>query len=297
MAIMRATMLEADTRPVSSTKVVLAVLEEARPKVLVIGGLRFAAGALLSGGLLFSVTMLTGLTAWVLLTIAVYVLNGLTDIVADRTNGSTRPVASGRLSVRAGRAAVWVSMLSAVALSLTVSWAFAAHLIIALVLGVRYSTGARPAKASSTGAFLTVVAGGLLTYHAGLLAGGGSMTVAYVVFSTSLSLWIGVGSIAKDLTDIDGDRAAGRHTLAVVRGATTAAACSAGAAVAIAVGLLWASTGEYSTAAHLRLTAIVIVLGTTVLTLISMDVIQRHWAYRTFMYTQFVAHGSLLAIV
>ncbi|MFF1530241.1 UbiA family prenyltransferase [Cellulomonas sp. NPDC058312] len=273
------------------------VLLEARPKVLAIGGIRYLTGALLSGGVVLSSDTLTGLVAWVLVTTSVYVLNGVTDVGPDRVNGSRRPLASGRLPVRVARAAVAASAVAAVLLSVVVSWGFALHLVVALLLGVRYSSGRRPAKASSAAASVVVVLGGLITYHAGLIAAGGHITVPYLVFSTCLSLWMGVGAVLKDLTDIDGDRAAARATLAVRYGPAPAAGLAWVAAVLITTALVVATTGPHPLAGHLRLPSAAMIAGTVWLGVTCASVALRtRWAYRVFMYTQFAAHGSLVPL-
>ncbi|WP_407319805.1 UbiA family prenyltransferase [Isoptericola halotolerans] len=273
------------------------VLREARPKVLAIGGVRFLSGALLSGGLVLSPHTLVGLLAWILMTVAVYVLNGVTDVDTDRVNGSRRPVASGRLTVRAARRAVWVCGVAALGLGLVVSWFLVLHLAVALALGVRYSSGAKPAKASSPAAFVVVVVGGLVTYHAGLVASGGRVTAPFVVFAVCLSLWMGVGSLVKDLPDVDGDRAANRFTLAVSRGPDVAADVAAVAAATIAAAMAWAAFGPLPLAELLRWPSVVLCLGTLILVVTCVTVsLRARWPYRAFMYTQFAAHGPLLQL-
>ncbi|MDO8145898.1 MULTISPECIES: UbiA family prenyltransferase [unclassified Isoptericola] len=279
----------------SRVRTAALVLREARPKVLAIGALRYLTGALLSGGLVLSPRTLTGLVAWILMTVAVYVLNGVTDVRADQLNGSRRPVASGRLSVRTARASLWACGLLAVGLSLVVSWVFAVHLVFALALGIGYSSGARPAKASSPAAFVVVVLGGLVTYHAGLVASGGHLTPAYLVFSTCMALWMGVGSMLKDLTDVEGDRAARRATLAVLRGPALTAGLAAGAAVLVTAVMVGAATGLSASGEFLHVPAVALVLGTATLCVTCAKVALRTaWPYRIFMYTQFAAHGTLV---
>lgn len=76
---------------------------EARPAVQGIFLLRFLAGASFagsfSGGEVSNFALWTGVALWICATLSVYILNGIMDVEEDRINGSSRPVASGKLSV------------------------------------------------------------------------------------------------------------------------------------------------------------------------------------------------------
>src|SRR5918998_4158664 len=90
-------------------------LLESRPAVQGIFLLRFLVGAtfagpLFSGAVNFS--LWGGAAIWVCVTLSVYILNGVMDVEEDQINGSSRPVASGKLTVRqaAGIAAGFASI-------------------------------------------------------------------------------------------------------------------------------------------------------------------------------------------
>src|SRR2546423_11576812 len=80
-------------------------LAEARPVVQVIFMLRFTAGAVLADPERTTVRpqFWAGAAAWYCATVAIYLYNGVTDVVEDRANHSRRPIAGGRLSVAAAR--------------------------------------------------------------------------------------------------------------------------------------------------------------------------------------------------
>jgi 4-hydroxybenzoate polyprenyltransferase len=76
---------------------------EARPAVQGIFLLRFLAGASFAGSLsageVVNFALWTGVALWICATLSVYILNGVMAVEEDRINGSSRPVASGKLSV------------------------------------------------------------------------------------------------------------------------------------------------------------------------------------------------------
>ena len=88
------------------------VLREARPAVQLGFMLRVAACANLlrhpsSRGAV-------GVLGWFLLTVAIYTFNGITDTAEDRANGSSRPIASGKLSADVAKS--WCLILSGLGL-------------------------------------------------------------------------------------------------------------------------------------------------------------------------------------
>src|SRR5262245_37317225 len=115
--------------------------EEARPVVQLIFMLRFSVGVLLSAsgfGSVVNPTVAVAMVAWLAVTWAIYLLNGVADIVEDRANASARPIASGRLPVEVAvrivaglvtfalvlAAAVSVEQFVLVALMFVVGWAY-----------------------------------------------------------------------------------------------------------------------------------------------------------------------------
>src|SRR6478609_9228145 len=82
-----------------ASRVGLAFLE-GRPVVMGVFALRFVVGTQLADGADWSSPRLWLATAsWLLAVWAVYLINGISDIGGDRLNGSSRPLASGRLAV------------------------------------------------------------------------------------------------------------------------------------------------------------------------------------------------------
>ncbi len=178
----------------------------------------------------------------------------------------------------------------------TVSLAFVAATVAALALGTIYSVGAFACKKNSAACLVSVIAGGLLTYHAGLLAsGGGPTTSEYLVFSCCMSAWMAVGGLVKDVTDIDGDAAAGRRTMAVTCGA--AATVRVASLVELLIG--FCLLGSTFVLNGLLRPAAVVAVGVAVLSVAALlwrrlGSRRQKCLYRAFMWTQYGAHVTVL---
>jgi 4-hydroxybenzoate polyprenyltransferase len=195
---------------------------EARPVVQLIFMLRFTAGVVLSSGAVQRVVepaVAVAMLAWLAATWAIYLLNGVADLVEDRGNASTRPIASGRLST--GVASRFVVALAAFALfvAAVVSLRLLVLVVLMLVVGGAYSVGPYPLKRSMTGFLFSVGALGLLTYLAGWCAVGvETPNRSLLLFGAAMSIWMGTAGSTKDLSDVRGDRLAGRRTPPLVLG-------------------------------------------------------------------------------
>lgn len=195
-------------------------LAEARPQVLGIFALRFTVGATLAaapGGMPVHRVLAAGLV-WSLAVFFVYLFNGVTDVRADRANGSTRPIARGALYPTTALAVASGAALAAVLGALLLGGVMIALVTALLALGYAYSAPPFNLKRHSGSTAATGMAGTLLTYLAGL-ASLGTVTVGdiapCVTFVLFACLWMGlVGTLAKDLPDIAGDVADGRRSLA-----------------------------------------------------------------------------------
>ncbi|MEV4053542.1 UbiA family prenyltransferase [Amycolatopsis sp. NPDC049688] len=264
--------------------------------------LRFAAGAALglaSGahGVAGRPGLLTAALGWLATTWAVYLMNGVADVVEDRANGKARPIAQGELSPRAAIAVVRILCVAGLGFSAATSPAQA--LLAAAMLGVgwAYSWGPWPLKANLAGFAAAVITLGLLTYLAGWsAAGGGRPTGPVVLFGLMMSLWMGFGGATKDLADAKGDRLAGRKTLPVLLGdfrARLVMAVSASSA-----GWVFAILFAIRAAGFLP-AALVVLAGSATLSLIVLSRVSRgsrsaqRRPYRVFMATQYCAHIAL----
>jgi 4-hydroxybenzoate polyprenyltransferase len=274
---------------------------EARPSVQAMFALRFAAG----GAMLTPISahglsrLAVGAAVWTFPTTATYLLNGAMDVTEDRANGSSRPIARGALS-----AVVALAMAAACALAGLAAEAGSTPddlipMLVLLAMGVAYSVPWTAWKAQTSSAGLTVIVAGLLTYLAGARAAashGDRMPV--VLAGTAMALWMGmVGAVTKDLTDTVGDRAAGRRTLAVVRGDRAARRLAAVSAFGIGTALLGAAL---TIAPKLVPAALVLLTGAGGVAWAGglgwrpETRAGRRRPYRAFMITQYAVHVTIL---
>lgn len=269
------------------------LLLEARIPIVVVFGMRIVVAS--DATTRPSLARISLVVAWLALTVSAYVFNGITDLAADRVNGSNRPLATGRLS--ASTAAIASVVLAA--LGLADCWWIGPPVGLAgtlsLALGWAYSAGPQ-FKRSPLACGITVAAAATLTYYAGAEVGGDSagVCVAYLLWSA----WIGLASPAKDLSDIDGDRLDGRRSLPVVLGPVAASQWIA------AVSLVWSVVLVVTirlAAAQLGPVAWIALAGTIAFAIRlvavrpgqSRKVLRR--PYRALMLTQFAVNAALFA--
>jgi 4-hydroxybenzoate polyprenyltransferase len=273
--------------------------QEARPVVQIVFLLRFLTGVALAtrhaGGLSWSILAAAG--SWSCVTASIYVLNGVSDVAGDRANGSTRPIASGRLPVDT---ALWTAVaLAVVGVALSASVGAPAALLAVLMLGLgwAYSMARKPLKNSMPGFMAVVTAGGLLTYLAGYASVDHRPCRDLLVFGLAMSLWMGFGGSTKDLSDAEGDRVAGRRTWPVILGERNARLAMAVSALAVGCGFFVAAL---CAAPGLIGPGVVVLAGSVALATTATTPLSkgsrsvRRRPYRVFMMTQYVAHLTLL---
>ncbi|MEW9555592.1 UbiA family prenyltransferase [Nonomuraea sp. NPDC050783] len=205
-------------------RVAVLCVVEARPLVLGVSLLRFLTGVALALPVAAAhdhpLTILRGALAWVLSILAVYLFNGVTDVVEDRINASGRPIARGDLdpahAMAVAAVAAWVALLATLGLPGPMLWIIAGN----LVLGYLYSGPPVPLKGSAGGTMGVLCLSGMLAYLGGFVVATGGADVALppalMLFAAVAICWMMfVGVPAKDLSDIQGDAAAGRRTLGV----------------------------------------------------------------------------------
>lgn len=280
---------------------VLLCVVEARPVVLLIYVMRFAvAFALAYPDAQASWRLPVALFTWLAVAGSVYLFDGVMDVVEDRANGSTRPIARGALPVRVAAtvSAVWAAMSTVGAILLGAPYVFLVP--FGLVLGYAYSGALLRLKRWSLGAGATVLIAGVLTFLAGGAVHGALPTSARLfVFAIAMSAWMGlVGAVAKDFADVPGDLHTGRRTCAVVKGVQFAARRLSVNALLVAAGFVVAA----ALVDHVLLwPATAVLFGAGAIALAcrpgSAEARPRR-PYRTFMVTQYAAHaGTLLAVV
>jgi 4-hydroxybenzoate polyprenyltransferase len=276
---------------------------EARPVVLFIYAMRFFAAfalAYVDTGLAvspwrFALALLT----WLLAAASVYLFDGAMDVVEDRLNGSTRPIARGDLP-RAFALNVnflWAGLSLAGAVLLGSPYVFLVPVI--LVLGYAYSAPILRLKRWSAAAGATVLVAGLLTFVAGgAVSGSTSTSMTLMVFALAMSSWMGfVGALAKDFSDVPGDTLTGRRTCAVVKGIRRAAWRLSLNAFLVGTGFLVAALAVDRL---LVWPAVVVLAGALAIALGCRPQpaqARPRGPYRAFMVTQYLAHVAVLGAI
>jgi 4-hydroxybenzoate polyprenyltransferase len=274
---------------------------EARPAVVGIFLLRFLAGAsfagpVFAGGVNFS--LWGGAALWVCVTLSVYIFNGVMDVEEDRINASSRPVARGKLRVaQAASVAGGLAVVSVVG-SFALGSLMVGSVAVALALGWLYSGPPFYLKRWSMWSAVVAILAALITYNAGYAAnGGGSGVLPLFVFAAMMALWMGLVGQTKDLSDIEGDKQAGRKSGPVVWGEDAARLVFSGMALSLAGGYILSATFF---APGLLIPAFVLATGAAAVAVITLgpwsrgDKSSRRRPYRMFMLTQY---GANLAVV
>ncbi|MFC7648937.1 UbiA family prenyltransferase [Streptosporangium lutulentum] len=88
-----------------------------------------------------------------------------------------------------------------------------------------------------------------------------------LVFAVAMSAWMGIGGLAKDLSDVAGDRAAGRHTLPLLWGERRAKLAIATAATAVGAAFFLAAL---TVAPGLLFVAGLVLTGSVVLAVVAL---------------------------
>jgi 4-hydroxybenzoate polyprenyltransferase len=243
----------------------------------------------------FALALLT----WLLATASVYLFDGVMDVVEDRLNGSTRPIARGDLSRAFALNVnfVWAGLSLVGAVVLGSPYMFLVPVI--LLLGYAYSGPILRLKRWSPAAGATVLAAGLLTFVAGgAVTGSVSTSMALTVFAVAMSSWMGfVGALAKDFSDVPGDALTGRRTCAVVKGIRRAAWRLSLNAFLVGTGFLLAALAVH----RVLLWPALVVLGGAVAIALGCRpgpaTARPRRPYRVFMVTQYLAHAAVLGAI
>lgn len=286
------------TRPARLARLLFA---EARPGVQAVFALRFVCGALACGAPRprWSPAFPAGVLAWFLLCCAIYVLNGWSDRLGDRRNGSRRPIASGALPARHALGSVIVLCCGAVVLAGAAAPRMIPAVLGMIVLGGAYSVGPRPLKAAAFGAPIAIGAGAALSFLAGSACTGADPD-ARTWWLLGFCGWVAAACCTKDFSDTAGDRLAGRRTWPVLLGVRRAAARIGTATGLAGLGLLLLAAGAGG--GTLVVAAIPVVLGSIALpaALAAAHIRGRRLhprlAYRCYMATQYTVLILLLAL-
>lgn len=241
----------------------------------------------------FGITL--GLISCLAASVAAYVFNGIADMSEDSENGSTRPIASGRLPVL--QAVRFTSVVAVLAMAAGIAAGIGVEVAAYLALGYLYSGPPRPAKRSGVMASIVIAGLGGTVFWAGAAASGNAYVADVVLFGTVMSAWMGmVGALLKDLNDVPGDAQAGRRTFAVLFGNAIVAYWAAASGAALAVGGVVAAG---LLAPILLPSMAVFAAGATVVSSKSIHLARRGQGadlrapYRAFMVVQYVSIAAL----
>jgi 4-hydroxybenzoate polyprenyltransferase len=239
-------------------------VEEARPSIQLVFILCLATGASLGDGRQWwhswhqSGRVVLALLACYVGVLSIYLTNGAMDADGDKLNELGRPLARGDLTRASVLRAAWVCAVLATAIGAAAGWRVLVPVVACLVLGYAYSVPPIQLNRTSTGTVSVMILGSILTFLTGNGAVGASLTSAVVAPALGVSLWMGlVGALVKDLSDVEGDRAAGRLTLAA-RNEPAARRVIAAIAMTLGTGFL---TAAALTARDLLLPAVVMQVG------------------------------------
>ena len=273
------------------------VWSEARPLVQVIVQLRYWTAVVLAGSG-FGVRPALGSFCVLLAYCAIYALNGVADVAEDRRNGSDRPIASGAIPPRTVAWLAGCLGTAAIAGAAALGWGFLVVTALLLALGWIYSMPPWPAKADYRASSAVIFGLGALTYAAGWCTSGRpEVSGRLVAVGVAMSLWMVFGGMAKDLSDVAGDREAGRHSWPVAFGEGGSRAVIAVAAVALATLCTSVSATRFHSLYPVGLVVAAGAVGCGVCALTPLSRGGRSRArrpYMIFMLTQYTAHALLL---
>jgi len=276
---------------------------EARPVVQGIFLLRFLTGASFASpvpALATSPELWFGAALWGCTMSSVYVLNGVMDIEEDRVNRSARPVARGDLTRTQAAGATAAFAVLGVAGGSLLEPALALNAGAVLLLGWLYSGPPLFLKRWPVGLAGVAGLGGVITYHAGYSVGGrAGGALDLVLFAGVMALWMGLVGQTKDLSDVEGDREAGRRSGPVAWGEGTARAFYSAAALVLGVTYL---AGAALAARELLVSAVVLMVGALTVAATSLgpwgrgERYARRRPYRAFMLAQYGVHLAVVTL-
>jgi 4-hydroxybenzoate polyprenyltransferase len=278
---------------------ILLCLSEARPIVQLIFLLRFVTGAALglSADSQNLVLVVFGALTWECAVVFVYLLNGAMDMLEDRINDSKRPIAAGILPKAVAMRYVKIAAGLAILGGVLMGGRFLVAILLFMLIGYLYSAPPFQLKRSAGATIVVAVLGGLLTYLGGSISAEDGGGWPQILCALAMSLWMGlVGAVAKDFSDVAGDAAAGRRSLAAILGERPARWTVGATAVTLGGMFVLAS---FHLAPILIVPALVTLVGAAGVAYCALcssshgSRAVRRRPYRAFMTTQYASHGGL----
>ena len=191
----------------------LGVLQFIRVEKPLAAGIVTLAGVYLGAGrsAVFSSTALVAASAIFLIDAFSFAFNDLADAVEDRIGKPYTPVTSGLISPRYGFVVALVLAIAGLAVAATLGWLLASFAVALVVLSVWYSLSLKGSILIGN-AVIALMVSSVLLY--GSLAVGGITPQVLAAFLWAF-LFLFSSEILHTIPDEEGDRAAGKRTVAV----------------------------------------------------------------------------------
>ncbi len=177
-----------------------------------------------------------------LITAAGNIQNDCADCAIDRVNRPERPLPAGAVSFANARRAMFWLFGAGLGTAIAAGWT-AAAIAVFVVVGLNIYN-LRLSRLPLTGNLAVSLMGALPILYGGVTSVGftsGRWLIA--ASATGIAFWLHLSrELLKDTVDIEGDRAAGRRTLPVLRGPKTAMRAAALSLLVAAAFTLWQGT-------------------------------------------------------
>lgn len=203
--------------------------------------------------------------------LATYMYNDVTDISIDKLNSYKRPLVSGKATTK--EVLILAMILNAIALTLIYSTNIYAMLAVLsfIILGIVYSHPKTSLKEKFPHKTITTAMGGALASLTGGLAVGNMLPhVLYAALVSFAFLFI-MGPIA-DISDLKGDRAAGRRTLPLVIGVNKTLTL----AIVVTLGIMVSSI-IVSEILYMSIVGIIMITGICSVVIFTVGSLMKHW--------------------
>ena len=159
------------------------------------------------------------LLAWLIGWQGIVIVNDVYDLDIDLISNPERPLPKKLTTVSRYRDFAILFIAISLLLAAAVSWrTFIMFLLLLVILNLAYSAPPFRLKRTLLGAPLLIGLGSSILALTGYIAGGGKLTERDFLIGIIIGTCFGLGSVTKDLKDVDGDRLSGSLTVFTVLG-------------------------------------------------------------------------------